>query len=183
MIDLTQELPKAIIGDNGDSIFLNTDYRLWIKFYNDVKNNNLQNSDISYLFEDEAPDITDNILMQLLLFLYNPSVTPKNDSSSIKIIDYILDGDYIFSAMYQTYGIDIIEMKMHWHKFQALCNNIIGESTLLGYAKSVRGYEKPNEKDTIDDQYRRARENWSLPVYNEEEDKAYKECCDYFDGG
>lgn len=183
MIDLTQDLPNAIMGDNGESIFLNTDYRLWIKFYKDIENNELQNSNISYLFKNEIPIITDNVLRQLLAFLYNPSVTPKNESSSDKVMDYILDGDYIFSALYQTYGIDIIEMEMHWHKFQALCNNIVGESTLWGYAKSVRGYEKPNKKDTIDSQYLKAKSAWSFPTqFTEEEIRQIQEFEDYFDG-
>lgn len=182
MIDLTKGLPNAIIGDNGEPIYLNADYRLWIRFYQDIENDEIDR-DISYLFEDKAPIITKNIYEQLKIFLYNPSVTPKNESSSDKVMDYILDGDYIFSALYQTYGIDIIEMKMHWHKFQALCNNIVGESTLWGYAKSVRGYEKPNKKDTIDSQYLKAKSAWSFPTQlTEEEIRQIQEFEDYFDG-
>ena len=183
MIDLINGLPNAITGDNGEPIFLNTDYRLWIRFNDDIEHDEKER-DISYLFRDKAPIITQNIWEQLKMFLYNPSATPNNDGSkSDKIFDYILDGDYIFSALYSTYGIDILEMEMHWHKFQALCNNIIGEKTLWGYAKSVRGYQKPNKKENIDDQYMKAKSAWSFKhELSEEEKRIVQEFEDYFDG-
>lgn len=183
MIDLTKGLPNAIVGDDGEPIYLNTDYRFWIKFDYDIKQDDTER-DISYLFIDNVPVITQNIWEQLKMFLYNPSATPNSDSSSEdKILDYILDGDYIFSALYSTYGIDILETDMHWHKFQALCNNIIGESTLWGYAKSVRGYRKTSKKDTIDAQYSRAKKAWSFrKELSEEEQRQIKEFEDYFDG-
>lgn len=183
MIDLINGLPNAITGDNGEPIFLNTDYRLWIRFNDDIEHDEKER-DISYLFRDKAPIITQNIWEQLKMFLYNPSATPNGDGSKgDKILDYILDGDYIFSALYATYGIDILEMEMHWHKFQALCNNVIGENTLWGYAKSVRGYQKPNKKETIDDQYMKAKSAWSFkPELSEEEKRMVQEFEDYFDG-
>ena len=183
MIDLRQQgLPNAIIGDNGEPILLNTDYRLWIQFNEDLQHDDVER-DISYLFKGKPPVITQNIYEQLKVFLHNPSVTPNGEESGEKVLDYVLDGDYIFSALYATYGIDILEMNMHWHKFQALCNNVIGESTLWGYAKSVRGYRKPSKNDDLNTQYTRAKSAWSFKKeLTEEEKRMVKEFEDYFDG-
>lgn len=181
MIDLTTRLPNAITA-NGNLILLNTDYRIWIRFYSDLQNDGADR-DISYLFESDVPFIDDEVYTQLMMFLYNPSVTPKSSGGgSDKVLDYLLDGEYIFSALYQTYGIDIVEMDMHWHKFQALCTNIIGDSTLWGYAKQSRGYEKPSKNDTQDKIDSRAKLAWSFPiVLTEEQQKLSEEFDDYFD--
>lgn len=164
MIDLTKGLPNAIIGSNGEPILLNTDYRLWIRFYKDLESQ-AQSVDISYLFKSNPPVIDEHIMKELTNFLYNPSVTPNfKGSSNVKTMDYILDGEYIFSALYQTYGIDIIDMDMHWHKFQALCNNINGEKTLWGTAKQYRGYKKPSKQDTYEKQCQALKKAWTFPM-------------------
>lgn len=180
MIDLRNRgLPNAILV-NGKPCYLNTDYRYWIQFYADLENDN-EERDISYLFVDDPPVIDDDVLNQLMQFLYNPSATPKSDGASDKTLDYILDGEYIFSALYATYGIDIIEMDMHWHKFLALCNNVVGDGTLWGYAKSMRGYSKPSKKDTYERQCMRAKQAWSFPIkLTEEEQRKKDEFDEYF---
>lgn len=180
MIDLRKGLPNAIVGEDGNPILINTDYRLWIQFWQDIQEDN--GADVSYLFADTIPVITEDILKQLIAFLYNPSSTPKIEGSGEeKILDYIEDGEYIFSALYATYGIDITEMNMHWHKFLALCNNIIGEKTLWGYAKSMRGYRKPSKNDTMEKINARQKELWSFPVkYTEEEQKKIDEFNEYW---
>lgn len=180
MIDLrNKSLPNAISA-NGELFLLNTDYRLWIQFGYDLEHDS-EDRDISYLFVDEAPQITDEVLRQLQAFYYNPSSTPRSGSSGEKVLDYVEDGEYIFSAIYATYGIDIMECDMHWHKFQALCNNIIGESTLWGYAKQMRGYVKPSKNDSYDKQCQKARLAWELPIeLTQEEKEKISEFDDYF---
>ncbi len=182
MIDLRKKgLPDTVLTIDGKPVKLNTDFRAWIQFWVDLQNDE-NDRDISYLFVNEAPNIDDYILYQLQMFLYNPSETPKNDEyASEKILDYVLDGEYIFSALYAVYGIDITEMDMHWHKFQALCNNVIGDSTLWGYAKSMRGYTKPSKSDTFEKQNARAKERWSFPIkLTDEELRLKNEFDDYF---
>ena len=175
MIDLTKRLPNAIYGADGKPFLLNTDFRYWIQFNEDLKRDS-EDRDISYLFKGDVPYITNEILMQLQMFLYNPSATPKSDFSGERVLDYVLDGDYIFSALYATYGIDITEMEMHWHKFQALCNNIVGDNTLWGYAKQRRGYKKSDK--SMEQIYEKEKIAWSLPV--EEKEQSYEEYDEYF---
>lgn len=176
MIDLRKKgLPNAIYSADGEPIYLETDYRVWIQFMEDLKHDD-EERDISYLFIDEPPVIDEYIYNKLKLFLYNPSPTPKvSDSKGEKVLDYVLDGEYIFSALYATYGIDITELDMHWHKFLALCNNIIGEGTLWGYAKSMRGYKKPSKNDSYERNCQRAKEAWGFEEELTEEEKRKKE--------
>ena len=127
MIDLRiKGLPNSIQSLDGEPILLNTDFRLWIRFYDELErfNNHIVDEiDCSYLFVDEPPIIDKHILNELELFLYNPSSTPRSDSTGVKTMDYVQDGEYIYSAFMQLYNIDLTECDMHWHKFLALANN------------------------------------------------------------
>ena len=182
MMNLITGLPNAILSANGEPIFLNTDYRIWIRFWKDIQKDD-EDRDISYLFKDKPPMIDNYILEQLMQFLYNPSSTPKSDNTeSEKVLDYVEDGEYIYSALYATYGIDIVDMEMHWHKFLALCNNVIGESTLWGLAKAVRGYHKPPRNYNEHRRYTQLKDAWSFPIELTAEEKRLKqEFDDYFD--
>lgn len=181
MIDLRYGLPNSIIGNNGEPILLETDYRVWLQFMEDMKREDIDR-DVSYLFANEPPIIDERIYNQLIMFLFNPSVTPRSEEASgEKVLDYIMDGEYIFSALYKVYGIDIVDMEMHWHKFQALCNNVIGDDTLWGYAKSMRGYNKPSKSETQDRIYTKAKEVWSFPItVSEEVQEKVEEFDNYF---
>ena len=184
MINLTiKGLPNAVYGLNGKPYLLNTDYRVWIRFNEDYRSDDVDR-DISYIFQGEKPEeIDDYILMQLIAFLNNPSSTPISDGSESdeKALDYIQDGEYIYSAIMATYGIDIIDTDMHWHKFHALCNNIIGDSTLWGYAKRIRTYRKPTKSDTYEKQSMKDKIAWTLPIeLTEAEKQKVDEFNDYF---
>lgn len=187
MIDLTKKgLPDAIMV-NGKPISINTDFRCWIRFnhdYDDYVQGKLDEIDISYLFPNVKPNITNDVLNQLLMFLYNPPVTPKADGTkSEKIFDYMMDGDYIFSALYAEYGIDITSMDMHWHKFQALVINVVGDNTLFGLIRSYRSYEKPSKNHSFENDMLRKKEAYALPISDEFIDPVIEEFNEYFEGG
>lgn len=181
MIDLRVkgELPRAIEVD-GNSFSLNTDFRVWIRFYDDYINK--RKTDLSYLFVDNIPNMSEEVIYQLAMFLFCPNATPNVEGgSNDKILDYILDGEYIFSALYATYHIDITEIDMHWYKFLALCNNIRGNSTLWGFAKSMRGHEKQSKNYSQEKEYARLKREWSFPIeLSEEEQKIKEQFDDYF---
>lgn len=187
MINLTKKgLPDAIMV-NGEPIFINTDFRCWIQFNHDYEEyvcGKVNEIDISYLFPDVKPVITNDVLNQLLLFLYNPPATPTADGTEgEKIFDYMIDGDYIFSALYAVYGVDITAMDMHWHKFQALVINVVGDNTLFGLIRSYRSYEKPSKNHSFENDMLRKKEAYALPIEDKENDSAIEEFNKYFEGG
>ena len=49
-----------------------------------------------------------------------------------KVVDFAQDADLIYSAFYQTYGIDLIEQrgKLHWIKFIALFGGLPSDTRL-----------------------------------------------------
>lgn len=180
MIDLTKKgLPKTI-EVNGKSILLKTDFRVWIDYYRKISTNQkvkysdvIQDTSVK-LLPSEVP-LLDKALSD---FFVNKNPTPNyKDGSTTKIYDYYLDGGYIYPAFIRIYGIDLMEVDMHWHKFKALCDDITDKNTTFGYAKFARGYEKPRKEEKDEQIKLKERSAWALPIYVElsEEEKARRE--------
>lgn len=182
MIDLTKkDLPKAIMV-NGKSILLNTDYRVWLEFWktNEVKYKELIKDYDKELKNSDMKELN----IKLKEFLNNSNEYPRyDDSSNEKLIDYYLDGEYIYSAFMTQYHIDLLDVDMHWHKFKALVNDLsVG---IISHAKKARGYQKPSKKHTNHDYWSKEKEAWKFRdsiELTEEEKMKIKEFEDYFDG-
>ena len=61
-----------------------------------------------------------------------------------RILDFELDGEYIFASFYQAYRIDLIEQqgKLHWKKFIALFQGL-PDSTKIREVMKIRSMELP----------------------------------------
>lgn len=166
MIDLSRkDLPNAIEVD-GKSYFIKTDFRVWLNFSEIIK------YDYTELFEDDVPDFTEETKNQLLLFYTNPEVTP-NDSETgndyDNIIDFILDGGYIYSSFMSVYNIDLIDIEtLHWHKFLALFRSL-PEDSMIKQIISFRCYEPSDSKKKEKDVRMKLKNIWSLDNYKNKE--------------
>lgn len=180
MIDLTtKDLPNAITV-NGKSIFLKTDFRVWLRFW---KEPNIKLADVIENVDIElTKEEIEEVKVKLNEFRNNPSVTPNYNKASNgeKIIDYYLDGSYIYSAFMTQYHIDLLEVDMHWHKFKALADDLsVG---IISHAKKARGYQKPSKKYDNDKYWSEERKAWSFPkVLSDEEKKKIDEFNKYFE--
>ena len=161
MIDLRKKgLPNAITV-NGNSFLINTDFREWIKFGELLNNKDLKYKELEYLFICDSPKYP--YMPQLLDFYSNKNVTPK-DTGEIgeKIIDYVLDGEYIVASFFQAYNIDLTNIEyLHWHLFKALINGL-PSNTYMKEIMSMRSYKKNNK--SYEQQQRELKEIWKLPT-------------------
>lgn len=165
MLTLTDSLPESI-EVRGRLFKLNTDFRYWINFH--------KCKDFRPLFKDFHPcvqvgefwGVHNDIYEALVEFYKNPCPVPKDSGSGAETLDFDIDAELIYSAFLQQYGIDILEEKMHWHKFKALLKGITGD-TLLG---QVIGYRGSTEKE-----FEEQRDAWALPMtLSEEEEEQYR---------
>jgi hypothetical protein len=73
-----------------------------------------------------------------------PAPTPK------KAYDFEQDGDLIFAAFYEAYGIDLTETDLHWWKFRALFAGLPSTcaiKTIMGYRTAdLKGLSKGQKK-------------------------------------
>lgn len=185
MLDLTQKsLPDAItVG--GRDFLINTDFRIWMKFAIEYKNwvtSGMKGVfDIRYLFKTSVPTFEKaEDYNGIFLFAFPRNVVPHSSKESGgDVLFYEYDGDYIYSAFLQAYGIDLIDTDMHWHKFLALMNGL-PDCTRMSAIMGHRAYtgEKIKDEAAI---YRRLKEAW-MPPYEEteEEKKAEEEFNAYF---
>lgn len=101
--------------------------------------------------EDEEPEVD---------LQGNP--LPKKNVAETYRINY--DGDLIYSAFVQAYGIDLFEQqgKLHFKKFTALLKGL-PEDTQFSKICGIRAYKKPGKKDTYDKQMLKLQEIYKLP--------------------
>lgn len=184
MLDLSKNhLPNAI-KINGKWFSIKTDFRVWLQFSKDLNKMRIDENetiDLSYLFKNEVPYINMDAFKAIMDFFTNPNTTPKNDHSSEdeRLIDYIEDGEYIYSAFMQLYSIDLVDIEvLHWHKFKALFVGIT-DKTKYGQILGYRGYEKETRK--AEEVYEETKRIWSLPqIRTKKEEQALKEFSDMF---
>lgn len=139
---------------------------MWIDFGYHLERDGIAIRDV---FSDKVPPTRD-AFEDVLEFYRSPNVTPKSESSGVRALDMVLDGDYIVASFQQAYGIDLTSIEyMHWHRFKALLNGLPDE-TVLGRAIGYRTYRpsKKKHEDIMLDQKRR----WTLPPVNEDEKQA-----------
>lgn len=156
MIDLTKKaLPNTITVD-GKAYSIYTDYRVWLRFTIDAENNK-GGFDVSYIFKNTMPERVK--ISDLMVFASPQNELPRKlDSSNEILLDFKLDADLIYSAFMGQYGIDLLEVDLHWHKFLALLSGIT-EGTKLAEVMGYRGYNKNNSKG---DPYEKMKRAWRI---------------------
>lgn len=177
MIDLTiKTLPDAI-QVNGKEFPVHTDFRIWLKFCTEfdqwTKAGRTGEFDIRYLFKVEIPVLSAEDYHAIFDFAFPKAVIPHSESGGEQILFYDIDGDYIYSAFLQQYGIDLLSAELHWHKFKALLSGI-GKPTMLYEIMGYRSYTGEKNKD-MDTAYRKLKAAWMPPYEETEEDKIAEE--------
>lgn len=166
MIDLTKKDLPNVVKVNGRSYSIYTDFRVWMRFANDVSRMNASDQiDVSYLFKNEMPSWCN--LQVLIDFCFPKSELPRSRGTSSEILfDYNLDGDYIYAAFMSQYGIDLLDIKyLHWYKFLALFKGLKDDEVMCKIM-AYRGYEKTDEKK---DRYLELKEAWRIEYTTPEE--------------
>lgn len=173
MLDLTQRtLPNTVTVDGRDFL-IKTDFRIWLQFERDFKQSiiNGEPFSVAYIFEDDIPN--GNLTDVLLQFARPKSELPRpiTDSSGAIPMDFDIDSDLIYSAFFEQYKIDLLQVTMHWHVFLALLKGI-SDNTQLAKVMGYRCYKKnTNQKRDIHEELRRA---WEIipPLTKAEQEEA-----------
>lgn len=164
MIDLRKALPTTI-AVNGKAFSVKTDYRIWLEFGEIVRG--IRNGDIDgtedllhFIFVDSIPS---GFFESALEFYTNTNITPvmENDGDSTRpILDFVQDGEFIYSSFLEQYHIDITETDIHWHKFQALFRGL-SQKSKLGEIMSYRGFSESSDDEIT--MYKKLKKAWQLP--------------------
>jgi hypothetical protein len=174
MIDLIKGALPNTVSVGGKAFSIYTDFRVWMRFCQEYDNwcqDKRQLFDFRYLFKNNFPSFErEEEMIDILQFAYPQNILPRGESIGIKILDYSIDADYIYSAFMQQYGIDLIEVEeLHWHKFKALLGGL-SDSTKLVQIMGYRCYEDSSEKNQ-QEICKKLRNEWELPQIETEEDR------------
>lgn len=85
-----------------------------------------------------------------------------------RIVDFMLDGEYIFASFYQDYGIDLLEQqgKLHWKKFIVLFQGL-SDKTKIREVMRIRSMAIPPYNGKNQDEVRQIldlKSFYALPV-------------------
>lgn len=80
-----------------------------------------------------------------------------------RLVDFELDGEYIYASFYQDYGIDLIEQqgRLHWKKFLALFQGL-SDDTKIKQVMHIRGMDPPKPTKNNQEQIQKF---WELKSY------------------
>ena len=156
MLDLTKKvLPSAVLVE-GTYYPIHTEHYYWFRFSRLIHQPKLMLQDVRFLYIDKVPENEQAGFTALEHFFYEPQELPRaTDDGGTRLLDYELDADLIYAAMYEQYGIDLVSTPMHWHKIRALIAGL--HDTKL---TDVIGYRCYSGKDAEFNKMRRA---WELP--------------------
>ena len=143
---LTTPLADCIVID-GKGYRLRTDFRIWIEFERIMQDKKIApHHKVRMIYDlcfEEPPPC--GVALDTLMEFYRGE-KPKGKSGGKAVISFSQDGDYIYSAFYTQYGIDLTEAQMHWHKFRALFAGL-KEDNMIVKIMQIRGMDLSKIKD------------------------------------
>lgn len=96
-------------------------------------------------------------------FMNPPRDLPRrtSDDNGEIVIDYEIDAPYIYAAFLEQYGIDLIDTRLHWHKFLALLHGL--HDTELNRIIGCRLWKPTGKLDEYEKRQQKQFEAWRLP--------------------
>lgn len=157
MKEFTLNLPDTVEVE-GKFYPIKTNFADWLIFSQLIQDKKTILGDLDSFYIGTPP--RDRITgFNALFSFYSPiKELPKAvNSSNVKLIDYCIDFDLIYSAFMEKYKIDLYDEKtrLHWHKFLALIMGL--SNTKLNDIMGYRAYTG-KDKELI-----RLRNQWALP--------------------
>lgn len=143
------DLRKAVLPDDvvvgGRRYGVKTDFHFWISFC-EMQRESRDVVEYDFLYADMA-DVPDDRMagfeeLRRFAFPRNELPRPTGDDDGTVYYDLVKDGDLIYSAFLQQYGIDLVDASLHWHKFLALFHGL--RETKLTDVMGYRGWKRPS---------------------------------------
>lgn len=184
MMDLSKPLPCEIYV-NGNGFFINTDFRIWLRFGRLLKvtGSNPMFGDMLFLFREDVKieqHLLPKLLMACIEFYVNKNDIPKDmgGGNGARLYDFDMDSEFIYAAFMQQYHVNLFTANIHWHEFLALFR-CLSDDTMMSKIMGYRGYHKDNR--TQEHAMQQLQYMWALPIeYTEEEEEAIDAFNNYF---
>lgn len=177
-------LPKKIIINDFELVF-NTSFKVWIEYSElilddelDVEYKAFKSIDLCYekgIKILEYIDIETAFSKIMWFFLCGKTEEEDkeidNKETPKQLYSFIEDWDYIYSAFYECYKIDIFEEDLHWWKFKSLFNSLSEDcmfSKILGFRAMTISPKMSKEQKKY---YRKMKKLYALKDNRSKEEK------------
>jgi len=173
LLDLTKvdRSRQDLIWVEGVEYKIKTLFPYWLTFDKKLAeiNKNTSLDEFDYLYEINIPENRQAGFDELYKFYENKQFLPKDigEKSNIKVIDWNIDSEYIYTAFLTQYKINLIKDDLHYHDFISLFNSLRGhkineiiEARL--WTKSIEYKDNKKLKEAENKLYESRKEMWSL---------------------
>ena len=156
-MDLTKIVLPDTIEVSGAFFKIHTGHTYWFRFMQILKEKGAAYQDFNYLFTEDIPAPTEEMFKALVDFCWEKKELPRSsgDESGVRLVDYDIDADLIWTAVLQVYHIDLKEREVHWHKVRAMLAALPGSRL-----EEIMGYRCYKGKDA---KLLKLRRQWELP--------------------
>ena len=176
MIDLKKTVLPESVEVEGSLYYIQTSFKYWLKFLELIENKGAAPNDFDFMYKGCKPSNRQDGVLALIQFCNPPELLPRFQESegNGKIVDFVIDSDYIYAGFVEKYGIDLITSDMHWYKFQALFLGL--HDTKLNEIIGYRLYKNTSgKKDNYVRHMEKLRSAWELPNDINENDEDLKD--------
>ena len=178
MIDLSKKGLPCSIEVHGKIYPIKTDFQYYIILSRMTKENH-QLKDFDFFYLEDIPADRQQGINRLFEFAFPKPELPKDTGEEPDgiILDYEKDADFIYSAFFHYYNIDLMEEKLslHWYKFSSLLNGL--KETKLNDIMGFRSYKpRKNDGNEYKTQMLKLKEMWKIeePLTEEEQKELEK---------
>lgn len=132
---LTETLPEQLV-ICGKECPIRTDFRVWLQFSEEISAP-IDSAEkaikiFSLVFYKLPPNFFDAINAVLEFYAHGErGQNTGGKSSKENVFDFAFDGNRIYAAFMQQYGIDLTRAEMHWWKFKALFDNLSEDTQFM----------------------------------------------------
>ena len=158
---LIDTLPESVVLDN-KQYSINADFKTALKILCKLEEKGLYVDKLTFVlksFYNELPLTLENALKGLKSFY---GISQKGVGEGDAIFSFEKDSEYIYSAFYSFYNIDLCRENMHWYSFLALFKGLCGEN-VFSKVLSIRSINPSEIKDSaLKQKYIKLKEKYSL---------------------
>jgi hypothetical protein len=163
-MDLTKAALPDSVEVSGRHYRIRTGHSYWFQFARMIEERQyLSSFDIFYV--RDVPEDRQAGVEALAGFYSEPGILPRSTGEGgERVLDYAIDADLIYAAIFQCYGVDLFERQIHWHKVRAMIAGLTGTrlNEIISYRTSNPGKDRG---------LARMKRAWALPEKVSKEDE------------
>lgn len=157
--------PPETVTVSGIEYPIDTDFRIWIEFQqillNDLQENEKTEKVLQIIDRIGLPQTKEALEAAVQFYVGASTEKSTGGGKNVQAFDFTQDSEYIFSAFYQFYRIDLAIEKMHWWRFKAFFKSLPDDCEMckiMGY-RTIDLKKVPKEQKQF---YREMKQRYAL---------------------